>query len=392
MVFTIGHSSRTIEDFIGLLWSNEVAEVIDVRTIPRSRRDPQFNLETLPGSLAAAGIGYSHMSGLGGLRHARADSPNIGWHNASFRGYADYMQSPEFAANVDAVVALARSRQCALMCAEAVPWRCHRSLIADALLVRGGTLGGHPWAPRAQAACAHLVRPSRGPACHVSCSRVNSGSGETMNAAAPPRRLEAITPSQDLDSVLAAARGCRACEARLPLGPRPVLQAGYTSRLLVVGQAPGVRVHKSGIPWDDPSGERLRNWTGLCENRFYDARHVAIIPMGFCYPGRGQGGDLPPRRECADLWLDGLLARLPHVELTLLIGLYAQRHFLGRRRKASLTETVKAWREFAPDFIPLPHPSARNTPWFQRNPWFEQELLPALRQRVGLLKLDGVTA
>ena len=137
MVFTIGHSSRTIEDFIGLLWSNEVAEVIDVRTIPRSRRDPQFNLETLPGSLAVARIDYSRMAGLGGLRRARTDSPNIGWHNASFRGYADYMQSTEFAANVDAVVALARSRQCALMCAEAVPWRCHRSLIADALLVRG---------------------------------------------------------------------------------------------------------------------------------------------------------------------------------------------------------------------------------------------------------------
>ncbi|MEJ8814383.1 uracil-DNA glycosylase family protein [Variovorax ureilyticus] len=212
-----------------------------------------------------------------------------------------------------------------------------------------------------------------------------------MNAAARPCRLEAITPRQDLDSVLAAARGCRACEAHLPLGPRPVLQAGYAARILVVGQAPGVRVHKSGIPWDDPSGERLRNWTGLCEKRFYDACLVAIIPMGFCYPGRGQGGDLPPRRECADLWLDALLAQLPHVELTLLIGLHAQRHFLGRRRKESLTETVKAWREFAPNCFPLPHPSARNTPWFQRNPWFEQDLLPALRQRVVLLKQDGVT-
>lgn len=137
VVFTIGHSSRAIEDFIGLLWLNEVSEVIDVRTIPRSRHNPQFNLDTLPGLLAAAGIDYLHMSGLGGLRRARADSPNVGWHHASFRGYADYMQSAEFATNVDAVVALARSRQCVLMCAEAVPWRCHRSLIADALLVRG---------------------------------------------------------------------------------------------------------------------------------------------------------------------------------------------------------------------------------------------------------------
>jgi len=213
-----------------------------------------------------------------------------------------------------------------------------------------------------------------------------------MNATARPRQPESVTPCQGLESVLAAARGCRACEAHLPLGPRPVLQASYAARILVVGQAPGVRVHRSGIPWDDPSGERLRSWTGLCDKRFYGPSQVAIIPMGFCYPGRGRGGDLPPRRECADLWLDALLARLPHLELTLLIGLYAQRHFLGRRRKSSLTETVKAWREFAPCFFPLPHPSARNTPWFQRNPWFEHDLLPALRQRVGSLKLDGVTA
>lgn len=136
LVFTIGHSNRTIEDFIDLLWTNEVAEVIDVRTIPRSRHNPQFNLDTLRASLAAAGVEYLHMAGLGGLRHTRVDSPNVGWHNASFRGFADYMQSAEFVENVDRVVELARSRQCALMCAEAVPWRCHRSLIADALLVR----------------------------------------------------------------------------------------------------------------------------------------------------------------------------------------------------------------------------------------------------------------
>ena len=137
MVCTIGHSNRSIEDFIGLLWSNEVASVIDVRTIPRSRHNPQFNLDALPVSLAAAGIEYSHMPGLGGLRQARADSPNSGWHNASFRGYADYMQTAAFADGVDHVVALARTRRCALMCAEVVPWRCHRSMIADALVVRG---------------------------------------------------------------------------------------------------------------------------------------------------------------------------------------------------------------------------------------------------------------
>ncbi len=197
-----------------------------------------------------------------------------------------------------------------------------------------------------------------------------------------------MTQFQDLDSLLGAVRNCRVCEAHLPLGPRPVLQAGMSARILVVGQAPGVRVHRSGIPWDDPSGERLRSWTGLCNERFYDASQVAIIPMGFCYPGRGRGGDLPPRRECADMWLDGLLDRLPKIELKLLIGLHAQRHFLGRSRKSSLTETVKAWREFAPDCFPLPHPSARNTPWFQRNPWFEHDLLPVLKERVRSLKLS----
>lgn len=186
----------------------------------------------------------------------------------------------------------------------------------------------------------------------------------------------------DLEQLLSAVRACRACEKHLPLGPRPVLRAGEAARVLIVGQAPGVRVHASGIPWDDPSGERLRAWMGLGTDRFYDESRTAIIPMGYCYPGRGNGGDLPPRRECATLWLDHLLAKLPQIELTLLIGLHAQRHFLGKRRKQSLTETVKAWREFAPEFLPLPHPSARNTPWFQRNPWFEHELLPVLRERI----------
>jgi uracil-DNA glycosylase len=206
-----------------------------------------------------------------------------------------------------------------------------------------------------------------------------------MNSVVRPRESVVMTPYANLNDLLAMVRSCRVCEACLPLGPRPVLQVGACARLLVVGQAPGIRVHASGIPWDDASGDRLRVWTGLDPARFYDESQVAIIPMGFCYPGRGLGGDLPPRRECADLWLDQLLAQLPHVELTLLIGLYAQRHFLGRRRKASLTETVKAWREFAPAYLPLPHPSARNTPWFQRNPWFEQDLVPALKKRIASL-------
>lgn len=188
-----------------------------------------------------------------------------------------------------------------------------------------------------------------------------------------------------LAGLLTEVRQCRACEQHLPLGPRPVLQVGNAARILIVGQAPGARVHATGTPWDDPSGERLRKWMGIDATRFYDASQVAIIPMGYCYPGRGNGGDLPPRRECAILWLDHLLAKLPLIELTLLIGLYAQRHFLGSRRKLSLTETVKAWREFAPEYLPLPHPSARNTPWFQRNLWFEHELLPVLRERIKAL-------
>lgn len=183
-----------------------------------------------------------------------------------------------------------------------------------------------------------------------------------------------------LAALLAAVRGCRACE--LPLGPRPVLQAQASARILIVGQAPGARVHATGVPWDDASGERLRAWMGVDRQAFYDASLIAIIPMGFCYPGRGAGGDLPPRRECAELWLDGLLARLPAIETTLLIGTYAQRHYLGARRKGTLTDTVRAWRDYAPRYIPLPHPSPRNQPWFKRHAWFERDLLPALRERV----------
>jgi len=185
-----------------------------------------------------------------------------------------------------------------------------------------------------------------------------------------------------LEGLLAAVRQCRACEKVLPHGPRPVLRAAASARILVVGQAPGARVHASGIPWDDASGARLREWMGVNTERFYDESQIAIIPMGYCYPGRGKSGDLPPRRECARLWLDQLLSKLPGIELTLLIGLHAQRHFLGARRKRSLTETVKAWREFAPEYLPLPHPSSRNTAWFKSNPWFEHELLPVLRERI----------
>ncbi len=190
----------------------------------------------------------------------------------------------------------------------------------------------------------------------------------------------------DLDRLLRDARACRVCEADLPLGPRPVLRAGAGARLMIIGQAPGTRVHETGIPWNDPSGERLRQWLDLDPERFYDQNRIAIVPMGFCYPGREpKGGDKPPRPECAPLWHPPLRAALKEIGLTLLVGLYAQRHYLGARRKASLTETVRAWRDYLPEQLPLPHPSWRNTAWLKRNPWFEAELVPDLQGRVAAL-------
>lgn len=204
----------------------------------------------------------------------------------------------------------------------------------------------------------------------------------------PRRSLDRFEPDsirakagsgQGLERLLADVRACRACEAHLPLGPRPVLQAGATARILVVGQAPGARVHASGVPWDDRSGERLRAWMGIDAETFHDESRIAIVPMAFCYPGRAASGDLPPRRECAPLWLDRLLAQLPSIALTLLVGRYAQAHFLGR---SSVTAAMKGWRSHAPGVIPLPHPSPRNIAWFMANPWFDGELLPVLRRSV----------
>ena len=194
--------------------------------------------------------------------------------------------------------------------------------------------------------------------------------------------------SEALDNLLVAIRSCRACDTFLPLGAKPIIQAGSEARILIVGQAPGAGVHATGIPWDDPSGERLRSWMGISPEVFYDRTRIAIMPMGYCYPGRGQGGDAPPRPECAVLWHDKLLAQLPAVELTLLVGSHAQRQFLGRRRKSSLTETVRSWKEYGPAYIPLPHPSPRNQPWLVRHTWFEQEVAPALGSRVRAL-LEG---
>ncbi|WP_454725876.1 MULTISPECIES: uracil-DNA glycosylase family protein [Cupriavidus] len=193
----------------------------------------------------------------------------------------------------------------------------------------------------------------------------------------------------DLPTLLTRVRACRVCADHLPLGPRPVVQAAASARILIVGQAPGARVHASGIPWDDPSGDRLREWMGVDKTVFYDAARIAIVPMGLCYPGRGASGDLPPRKECAPLWMDALLACLPRVELTLLVGQYAQRHFLGAAARAGVTATVAGFAAHGPAYLPLPHPSPRNQGWFKHNPWFAQDLLPVLRARVaGALRPD----
>lgn len=184
-----------------------------------------------------------------------------------------------------------------------------------------------------------------------------------------------------MDKLLQEVRACRLCEPHLPLGPRPVVQLGAGARILIIGQAPGTRVHETGIPWNDPSGDTLRKWLEMSREQFYDPELFAIMPMGFCYPGKGKSGDLPPRPECAPTWHDKILTALPHIELTLLIGQYAQRYYLGKRYR-TLTETVHHWREFAPAQLPLPHPSPRNRRWLANNPWFEQELVPALRTRV----------
>jgi uracil-DNA glycosylase len=186
----------------------------------------------------------------------------------------------------------------------------------------------------------------------------------------------------ELESLLGEIRACRICEASLPMEPRPILRANASARLLVVGQAPGTLVHGSGIPFSDASGMRLRGWLGLDRDAFYDEAKVAIVPMGFCYPGRGASGDLPPRPECSRTWHHRLLPLLPNVQLVLAIGQYAQVYFLGDQRKKTLTDTVMAWRDYAPRHFPLPHPSPRNVAWFRHNAWFDDEVVPALRKRV----------
>ena len=196
-----------------------------------------------------------------------------------------------------------------------------------------------------------------------------------------------IICSTNLDPIAAQIKGCTLCKDQLPFAPRPVLQISSTAKLLIIGQAPGARVQATGIPWNDPSGNRLREWLNIPPDEFYNANQVAIMPMGFCYPGKGKSGDLPPRKECAPQWHKPLLEKLPNIQLTLLIGQYAQRYYLPEAKGLSLTQTVAQWQTFGPHVFPLPHPSPRNQIWLKRNPWFDQQVIPALRLAMASIDL-----
>lgn len=188
-----------------------------------------------------------------------------------------------------------------------------------------------------------------------------------------------------LENLFSEIRSCTLCAAQLPLGPRPIIRGKASAKIVIIGQAPGTKVHASGVPWDDESGKRLRNWLGITPDVFYDESKFAIVPMGFCYPGKGKSGDLPPRPECAPLWHHQVLKLLPERKLTLLIGQYAQDAYLGEKRKENLTETVRNWREYIDSgYLPLVHPSPRNGIWLRKNSWFETEVVPHLRQKISL--------
>jgi uracil-DNA glycosylase len=192
-----------------------------------------------------------------------------------------------------------------------------------------------------------------------------------------------------LPLLLKEVRACTMCAAHLPQGPRPVLQAHAQARILIAGQAPGNNVHQSGVPFDDASGERLRQWMGIERDQFYDPKLVAILPMGFCYPGTGSSGDLPPRRECAPQWRARLLQAMPCIELSLVIGQYATAWHLPNAAASNLTETVRAWHTHGPAVLPLPHPSPRNNIWLKANPWFATDVVPAVQARVRALVSPG---
>lgn len=188
--------------------------------------------------------------------------------------------------------------------------------------------------------------------------------------------------SQAFSKLVKEIRSCTLCANYLPFGPKPIIQVSANAKILIVGQAPGSRVHETGIPFNDPSGDRLREWMGIDREVFYDSKKIALVPMGFCFPGTGKSGDLPPRSECAETWRVNLLNELPQIEFTMVIGQYAQAWHLNANSKGSLTDTVKNWENYWPRMLPLPHPSPRNNIWLKKNPWFEKEVIPHLKSRI----------
>ena len=185
-----------------------------------------------------------------------------------------------------------------------------------------------------------------------------------------------------LEASVREVKACRVCEKHLPLGPRPVLIPSAKAKILIISQAPGTKVHEAGIPFHDASGVRLRKWLGVDDKTFYDPKQFAITPMGFCYPGRGKSGDNPPRKECAPLWHGKLLEFMPQIKLKVLVGSYAQKYYLGERMKENMTETVRAWKEYLPEFFPIVHPSPRNEIWLAKNRWFERDVVLELKMCV----------
>ncbi len=194
--------------------------------------------------------------------------------------------------------------------------------------------------------------------------------------------------TRQFNELIGSIKACQICKAKLTHQPKPIFQLNPAAKILIAGQAPGKKAHDSGIPFDDPSGDRLRKWMGVSKEYFYDETKLAILPMGFCFPGSGESGDLPPRNECAMEWRQSILDQLPNIKLMLVIGTYAMKWHLGDGMQRNLTETIMAWEQYRPKVMPLPHPSPRNNVWLSKNPWFEQEVLVMLRKRIKRIRFD----